>query len=114
MKILYEHAGSANHGCEAIVSSMLEKWKEKDSQGIFPVMLVTHDRQQDLRYSLSSFAGEGELSLIQERILEQNRMAHLYYGALKKLAGRKSAYARYRFRDALREADARTMAIAIG
>ena len=114
MKILYEHAGSANHGCEAIVSSMLEKWKEKDPQGNFPVMLVTHDRQQDLRYSLSSFAGEGKLSLIQERILDQNRMAHLYYAALKKLAGRKSAYARYRFRDALREADARTMAIAIG
>ena len=46
--IMYMHAGSGNHGCEAIVNSVCHMIKEK------PV-LISYYGEEDTRYSLQDF-----------------------------------------------------------
>ena len=83
--IMYMHAGSGNHGCEAIVNSICHMIKEK------PV-LVSYYGDEDARYSLK------ELCEIQsERKFEEHKLAHVLYYGYRKLSGDEESFIRYRY-----------------
>lgn len=83
--VMYMHAGSANHGCEAIVNSLCHMIKEKP-------ILISYFGQEDERYSLK------ELCRIQsERRFEDNRLMHILYYLYRKLTKDETSFIRYRY-----------------
>ncbi len=83
--ILYMHAGSANHGCEAIVSSLCHMIKEK------PV-LISYFGAEDEKYSLKDLC-----HIINERRFEKNRFVHILYYVYRKLTKDETSFIRYRY-----------------
>ena len=69
--ILYMHAGSGNHGCEAIVNSLCHMMKED-------AVLVSYRGNEDKQYTL-----KGLCEIKQERSFEEHRMAHIAYYAYR-------------------------------
>lgn len=99
--IVYMHAGSGNHGCEAIVNSLCHMIKEK-------VKLVSYFGDEDERYSLK------ELCEIRgERRFENHKAAHVLYYGYRKLTGDKESFIRYRYGDVFKK-EAAPLAISIG
>ena len=99
--IFYMHAGSGNHGCEAIVNSMCHMLKEK-------VLLISNDAEEDRNYSL------GELCRIeQERKFDAHKLAHILYYFYRKVTGDRESFIRYRYKKAFREITI-PLAISIG
>lgn len=99
--IVYMHAGSGNHGCEAIVNSLCHMIKEK-------VKLVSYFGEEDERYSLK------ELCEIRgERRFENHKAAHVLYYGYRKLTGDKESFIRYRYGDVFKK-EAAPLAISIG
>ena len=99
--IVYMHAGSGNHGCEAIVNSLCHMIKEK-------VKLVSYFGEEDERYSLK------ELCEIRgERRFENHKAAHMLYYGYRKLTGDKESFIRYRYGDVFKK-EAAPLAISIG
>lgn len=95
------HAGSGNHGCEAIVNSLCHMIKEK-------VKLVSYFGEEDERYSLK------ELCEIRgERRFENHKAAHVLYYGYRKLTGDKESFIRYRYGDVFKK-EAAPLAISIG
>ena len=47
---LYAHAGSGNHGCEALACTLI---RQLSDSGISPVRLLTNSREEDMRYLLA-------------------------------------------------------------
>ena len=56
--ILYMHAGSGNHGCEAIVNSLCHMLNEKP-------LVLTNSAEEDRKYSLVPASGEALCELAQ-------------------------------------------------
>ncbi|MDE6185517.1 MAG: polysaccharide pyruvyl transferase family protein [Lachnospiraceae bacterium] len=83
--IMYMHAGSGNHGCEAIVNSLCHMVKEK------PV-LVSYYGDEDARYSLKNLC-----EIHSERKFEEHRLAHILYYGYRKLSGDEESFIRYRY-----------------
>lgn len=103
--ILYMHAGSGNHGCEAIantLSTMLKKNNPKKH-----INLITYRKYEDDKYTLPSLC-----TLIQERSFDNHKIAHLLYYAYRIFTKDKDSFMRFRYKDALK-LPART-AISIG
>lgn len=99
--IVYMHAGSGNHGCEAIANSLCHMIKEK-------VKLVSYFGEEDERYSLK------ELCEIRgERRFENHKAAHVLYYGYRKLTGDKESFIRYRYGDVFKKGAA-PLAISIG
>ena len=99
--IVYMHAGSGNHGCEAIVNSLCHMIKEK-------VKLVSYFGEEDERYSLK------ELCEIRgERRFENHKAAHVLYYGYRKLTGDKESFIRYRYGEVFKK-EAAPLAISIG
>ena len=99
--IVYMHAGSGNHGCEAIVNSLCHMIKEK-------LKLVSYFGEEDERYSLK------ELCEIRgERRFENHKAAHVLYYGYRKLTGDKESFIRYRYGDVFKK-EAAPLAISIG
>ncbi len=99
--IVYMHAGSGNHGCEAIVNSLCHMIKEK-------VKLVSYFVEEDERYSLK------ELCEIRgERRFENHKAAHVLYYGYRKLTGDRESFIRYRYGDVFKK-EAAPLAISIG
>lgn len=86
--ILYMHAGSGNHGCEAIAGSLCRMIHTKAA-------LISNDAQEDEKYSLS-----GLCEIIQERKFSEHRLMHLLYYIYRKLSGDKESFIRFRYRAA--------------
>ena len=86
--VLINHAGSGNHGCEAIVRGFLAGWGDGGQ-----VRLVTNDRAQDERY----IGGDGRLILEEERHMDRHRLAHMLYYGYRRISGDRECYMRYRF-----------------
>ena len=84
--ILYMHAGSSNHGCEAIVNSLCRMIKEK-------AVLVSYFGAEDEAYSLKELC-----SIVSERRFENNRLMHILYYIYRKLTGDETSFIRYRYR----------------
>ena len=55
---LYNHGGSENHGCEALVRTVCELFKEED------IILYSEMPQQDLHYGIQQFADAFESKIL--------------------------------------------------
>ncbi len=106
---LFNHAGSGNHGCEAIVRGFLEGLKEgagEDSFGmlsaaegtptdLLALRLLTNSADEDRRYLGPAIAES--LSIEEERHLDRDPVMHTLLYGYRKLTGDKECYLRYRF-----------------
>lgn len=87
--ILYMHAGSGNHGCEAIVNSLCRMVRE-------PAVLMSYRAGEDEKYSLKELC-----EVIQERSFDGHKFAHVLYYAYRKLTGDQESFIRYRYHQVL-------------
>ncbi len=99
--IMYMHAGSANHGCEAIVNSLCHMIKEK-------AVLVSYFGSEDEKYSLKDLC-----RIVSERRFEDHRMMHVLYYIYRKLTKDETSFIRYRYQDIFKGKMA-PLAISIG
>lgn len=83
--IMYMHAGSGNHGCEAIVNSVCHMIKEQ-------VTLVSYYGDEDKKYSLKDLC-----EIVSERRFEEHKLAHVLYYIYRKLTKDKESFIRYRY-----------------
>lgn len=83
--VLYMHAGSGNHGCEAIVNSLCHMIKED-------VALVSYRAEEDKKYTLEKLC-----DIIQERSFEGNKILHVLYWIYRRFTGDEESFIRYRY-----------------
>ncbi|WP_026506837.1 polysaccharide pyruvyl transferase family protein [Butyrivibrio sp. MC2013] len=102
---LYMHAGSGNHGCEAIVRSLTDLLYEGGHKG--RPLVMTNDRNEDLIYMT-----EDKCVFKEEQHMDRHFWAHVLYYIYRKISGDKESFLRYRFRDMLEYAP--DLAISIG
>ena len=99
--LMYMHAGSGNHGCEAIVNSVCHMIKEK-------VTLLSYYGEEDEKYSLRDLC-----DIVSERRFEEHKLAHVLYYGYRKITGDKESFIRYRYGDVMK-GKAVPLAISIG
>lgn len=99
--LMYMHAGSGNHGCEAIVNSVCHMVKEK-------VTLLSYYGEEDEKYSLKDLC-----HIVSERRFEEHQFAHVLYYGYRKLSGDQESFIRYRYGDVMK-GKAAPLAISIG
>lgn len=83
--VFYMHAGSGNHGCEAIVNGLCHMIKE-------PAVLVSYRAGEDEKYSLNELC-----EIIQERSFDEHKLAHVIYYLYRKLTKDQESFMRYRY-----------------
>lgn len=112
---LYMHAGSGNHGCEAIVTSALDM-----IQNNFAPVVVSNNASEDRSYILGNYEKNGKCKLLQEKHIDENFIEHVLFYAYRKITGDKESFLRYRFSEMLKEikilkkANKNILAISIG
>lgn len=84
--LLYMHAGSGNHGCEAIVNSVCHMLTNKP-------LVLTNSESEDRRYSLESLC-----YLAEERQFTGHRLAHILYYIWRRVRKDPESFIRYRYR----------------
>ncbi|HJA31244.1 MAG TPA: polysaccharide pyruvyl transferase family protein [Candidatus Eisenbergiella pullicola] len=84
--VLYMHAGSGNHGCEAIVNSLCKMLPG-------PAVLLTNRPGEDVRYSLQGLCEE----IVPEKSIEKNFWIHAWYYAKRALLRDPECFMRYRY-----------------
>lgn len=92
--IMYMHAGSGNHGCEALahtVAKMLLNSRKKED-----ITLVTYRKYEDDRYTLKDMC-----NIMQERSFDSHKIAHIIYYVYRKITGIQDCMMQYRYKDAL-------------
>lgn len=99
--ILYMHAGSGNHGCEAIVNSLCHMMKED-------AVLVSYRGNEDWQYTLKELC-----EIKQERSFEEHKLAHMAYYAYRMLTKDAASFLRYRYEDIFKKPMS-PLAISIG
>lgn len=99
--LMYMHAGSGNHGCEAIVNSVCHMVKEK-------VTLLSYFGEEDKKYSLKELC-----HIVSERRFEEHKLAHVLYYGYRKITGDKESFIRYRYGGVMK-GKAAPLAISIG
>lgn len=99
--LMYMHAGSGNHGCEAIVNSVCHMVKEK-------VTLLSYYGGEDEKYSLKDLC-----HIVSERRFEEHKLAHVLYYGYRKITGDQESFIRYRYGDVMKGKTA-PLAISIG
>lgn len=100
--VLYMHAGSGNHGCEAIVNSLCKLLPK-------PAVLLSNRPWEDQKYSLGSLVEE----IYQEKSIEKNLLVHIWYYAWRKIFKDPESFMRYRYSD-ISGRNARKLNISIG
>ncbi len=85
--VFYTHAGSGNHGCEAIVNTLCGMLKTE-------VALVTNSKKEDEKYSVN-----GMCELIQERKFSDHKLAHILYYIYRKITKDKESFILYRYHE---------------
>lgn len=85
--VLYMHAGSGNHGCEAIANTVIRMLPK-------PAIVVTNSAAEDEAYSL-----RGMCTLIEEKKIRTHFFIHVYYYLKERLLNDAEAAFRYRFRE---------------
>ena len=99
--ILYMHAGSGNHGCEAIVNSLCHMMEED-------AVLVSYRGNEDEQYTLRDLC-----EIKQERSFAEHKLAHLFYYAYRMLTKDAASFLRYRYEDIFKQPMS-PLAISIG
>lgn len=89
--VLYAHAGSGNHGCEALANTICKLIKK-------PVRLVTNSVEEDERYSL-----KGMCEILPEKNIRRNKLLHVAYYLWRMITKDKESFQRYRFQRVLGE-----------
>ena len=103
--LMYMHAGSGNHGCEAIVNSTChllkaayddkEKQRGVDVTDQPEVSVLTNDKAEDEKYSLGNLC-----NLIQEQKMQEHFLAHVLYYGYRKLTGDRESFLAYKYKRA--------------
>lgn len=83
--VMYMHAGSGNHGCEAIVNSVCHMVSPQ-------VALVSYYGEEDEKYSLKNLC-----EIISERRFENHKFAHIMYYAYRLLTKDAESFMRFRY-----------------
>lgn len=99
--VLYMHAGSGNHGCEAIANTVIRMLPR-------PAIVVTNSAAEDEAYSL-----KGTAAFLEERKIRKNFFIHVYYYLKERLLHDAEAAYRYRFHEVCGR-NLRQMNISIG
>lgn len=84
--VLYAHAGSGNHGCEALVNTICKLVNK-------PAIVVTNSIKEDKRYSIGSLC-----ELYAEKKINQNLLIHTAYYIYRKIFHDPESFLRYRFK----------------
>ena len=87
---LYMHAGSGNHGCEAIVDSLV-RMMPLDS-----FALMSNSVEEDEEYLPAQV--RARIRLLPEGRLGEHKAAHALYYAYRKVTGDEESFLRYRYR----------------
>ncbi len=87
--VLYAHAGSGNHGCEALANTICRLVDR-------PVRLVTNSVEEDRKYSLNNLC-----EIVPEQNIAANKAAHILYYGWRMLTKDRESFQRYRFRNVL-------------
>ena len=87
--VLYAHAGSGNHGCEALANTICKLVKK-------PVVLVTNSVEEDEYYSLKELC-----EIVPEKNIRKNKAAHILYYGWRMLTKDRESFLRYRFRNVI-------------
>ena len=94
--ILYMHAGSGNHGCEAIANSTLKliakKRQEAGADTSLPVIVVTNSVDEDRKYSLGALEKQGLCSLVEDRHMDRELIPHVLYYVYRKVTGDRESF----------------------
>lgn len=85
--VFYMHAGSGNHGCEAIVNATCHMLN-------MPVILMSARAEEDYKYSVRELC-----EIIKERKITQNILVHSIQLLKKIILRDPESYMRYRYRD---------------
>ncbi|HJC25648.1 MAG TPA: polysaccharide pyruvyl transferase family protein [Candidatus Eisenbergiella merdavium] len=99
--VLYMHAGSGNHGCEAIVNTVIRMLPR-------PAVVMTNSLAEDEAYSLKGMA-----MLLEERKVRKNFFIHVWYYLKEHVMHDPEAALRYRFHEVCGR-NLRQMNISIG
>lgn len=86
---LYAHAGSGNHGCEALANTICKLVKR-------PVRLVTNSVTEDEKYSL-----KGMCEIVPEQNVANNKLVHIAYYGWRLITKDKESFLRHRFKNIL-------------
>ncbi|MDD2970587.1 MAG: polysaccharide pyruvyl transferase family protein [Lachnospiraceae bacterium] len=89
--LLYMHAGSGNHGCEAIVNSTCAMLRGHQT-------LISYRRQEDATYSLAQTC-----EILQEKKITKSLWVHAFYLLKKILTRNPMCYIKYRFGEVLQD-----------
>ena len=85
--VLYAHAGSGNHGCEALANTICKLVKK-------PIRLVTNSVQEDESYSLKR-----KCEIVPEQNVANNLIIHILYYAWRMVTKDRESFLRYRFKN---------------
>ncbi len=107
--ILYMHAGSGNHGCEAIADSTLKLIEKKRLEAgvdtMIPVVVATNSEAEDRKYSLGALEKKGLCVLVEDRHIDREFIPHALYYVYRKVSGDKESFQRFKYKDAFRAFD---------
>ncbi len=94
---LYMHAGSGNHGCEAIVNSLCHILTDGGVAGASDITLASYRKDEDDSYSLSELC-----NTIQMNSFDNHKLSHVLYYGYRKLTGDAESFMRYKLGKVLR------------
>ena len=89
------HAGSGNHGCEAIVDSLTRMLVGQDDT-VGRITLMTNSAQEDERYLPDEV--KNHLDIVEEQHMDRHLVTHILYYAYRLLTHDRESFLRYRFR----------------
>lgn len=89
---LIQHAGSGNHGCEAIVDSLVRMLPEER------FLLLTNSSKEDERYLPAEV--KARLDIEEEQHIGDHPAVHALYYGWRRVTGDRESFLRYRFRAA--------------
>ena len=87
---LYMHAGSGNHGCEAIVDSLVRLMPADTFR------LMSNCAAEDEQYLPSDVRSRVEI--LEEQHIDQHFLTHAVYYVYRKITGDRESFLRYRYR----------------
>lgn len=86
---LYMHAGSGNHGCEAIVDSLVRLLPEEE------FILLTNSAAEDEKYLPEEL--KKRITIAEEQHIDRSFFTHALYYAYRKVTGDRESFLRYRY-----------------
>ena len=101
------HAGSGNHGCEAIANTtvkMIAEQREKTgAEEDLPLIIVTNSSAEDRKYSLGVLEKKGLCTIVEERHIDRKFVDHVIYYLWRLITRDKQSFLRYRYKYAFAE-----------